>query len=40
MLGDALGGKGVGSAVEDPAASCKEGMSRLLDVFFNLLSAR
>ena len=40
MLDDALGGKGVESAVEDPTASCKEGTSRLLDVFFNLLSAQ
>ena len=40
MLDDALGGKGVEIAMEDPAASCKEGMSRLLDVFFNPLSAR
>ena len=40
MLDDALGGKGVESAAEDPAASCKEGTSRLLDVFFNPLSAR
>ena len=37
MLDDALGGKGVKSSVEDPAASCKEGTSRLLDVFFNRL---
>ena len=40
VFDDTLGGKGVESTVEDSAASCKEGASRLLDVFFNPLSAR
>ena len=32
MFDDTLGGKRVERTVEDPAASCKEGASRLLDV--------
>ena len=35
MLDDALEGKGVESAVEYPAASCKEGTARLAFLMFS-----